>query len=265
MLSSHPSCAHRSSRASGGGPTISGWLGTQWRVFPRERGWSVGEGVDEHDGVGLPARAGVVRSTFGCCPKRLWSSRASGGGPVVGYLAPHFPEVFPRERGWSADGCSSWGCQDGLPARAGVVRPHTGSRSASPRSSRASGGGPPLKGRAGSSSMVFPRERGWSDQKPYSRPPFRGLPARAGVVRRCGSSRSPPTRSSRASGGGPLPIFTAICPKWVFPRERGWSAGDRPADRAAQGLPARAGVVRPLPGPAPRRNRSSRASGGGPK
>ncbi len=152
----------------------------------------------------------------------------------------------------------------GLSARAEVVRPPGRSPARPRRSLRASGGGPDTTDEHADPHPVSPRERRWSVRSLHQGGKGEGLSARAEVVRPALQGTVPPSRSLRASGGGPMWRGTSKASQMVSPRERRWSARHRLRRRRGQGLSARAEVVRPSPTPPPTRSRSLRASGGGP-
>ncbi len=254
----------RSLRASGGGPLV---LAFRWRwppVSPRERRWSADGGAGVVGGVGLSARAEVVRDRARRQVHGPGSLRASGGGPSHALVEMPAGRVSPRERRWSDPRPHDLLGGGGLSARAEVVRPASTSAAPAPGSLRASGGGPAAAPAGPSSTRVSPRERRWSGLRPDRRPQARGLSARAEVVR--ASTRTARRRrwSLRASGGGPVDGAPVQCHGKVSPRERRWSGAVGPQVPAAPGLSARAEVVRRRPGAPPPCRGSLRASGGGP-
>ena len=90
-----------SPRASGDGPRLVTWRAAVACVAPRERGWTH---VDPHlrQVAGRrPARAGMDPGIFDCRPGRASSPRASGDGPRSRPGMPSWPNVAPRERGWT--------------------------------------------------------------------------------------------------------------------------------------------------------------------
>ncbi len=265
VVRQHPAVAAencRSPRASGGGPSapgrwqVGGWFSPRERGWsadvepggpllafsPRERGWSGPGDRRDRGGAVLPARAGVVRRIRSAHEPFPCSPRASGGGPSWTVSSTLEEWFSPRERGWSVyPAARQWGVGV-LPARAGVVRPSTSAATSTPRSPRASGGGPE-DGEGNAPFREFsPRERGWSDAQRL--PVGRGfvLPARAGVVRAACLCRWAPARSPRASGGGPNARTCSSRRPKFSPRKRGWSANAVPAVPAS--VPATAAIER---------------------
>ncbi len=251
-------------RASGGGPLVAAVPPEAIAVSPRERRWSAGRRHHRPRGVGLSARAEVVRrSPCGSSP-RTRSLRASGGGPLVQQYAGTRLEVSPRERRWSVRTASTPQSAGGLSARAEVVR-RGRCRGAEPRGSlRASGGGPSVLLWCGAGRWVSPRERRWSGRRRAGGDRLGGLSARAEVVRTATAPPSTPAWSLRASGGGPQGERMTASVLSVSPRERRWSAPEEIPRELIPGLSARAEVVRPPRRAPPWASRSLRASGGGP-
>ncbi len=164
----------------------------------------------------------------------------------------------PRTRGWSPAGHHSASGSYLLPAHAGMVpspAPSGALRTAAPR---ARGDGPEGAGPDGQGIDCSPRTRGWSPRRRVTGPGCGLLPAHAGMVPPCRTTRGPPTTAPRARGDGPGTPYPRAKDAVCSPRTRGWS---RPHGRHPHPdplLPAHAGMAprhsrfMPHPGPAPR-------------
>ena len=174
--------AMRAPRASGDGPGAQPIDITEHLCSPRERGWSVGEGVVDRGGHVLPARAGMVpsRPSASRCPTR--APRASGDGPPPMRYSGRPPQCSPRERGWSRLLRAQDGAADVLPARAGMVPEGRSPGWVTRRAPRASGDGPSGTSVSSWTRWCSPRERGWSQVLDRLPVVPEVLPARAGMV-----------------------------------------------------------------------------------
>ncbi len=212
----------RAPRASGGGPQCADRSRTAPACSPRERGWSVPDSDVAGCRAVLPARAGVVRGGRGrgCSYER--APRASGGGPRRGWPPGATPTCSPRERGWTGVSAVLGPLLLVLPARAGVDRVRAAHRGRRRRAPRASGGGPAVRGAAGSSGRCSPRERGWTADPGTEPGTGQVLPARAGVDRFRRDNLLALVGAPRASGGGPRSTGESRSLPACSPRERGW-------------------------------------------
>ncbi len=235
------------------------------RSSPRERG-SAGRGLAVTDVVAvLPARAGVsrgrnVRRSHSECPPR-----ASGGQPDGVPKWEVQVVSSPRERGSADRHRPRHRGGKVLPARAGVSRWPTRSRSSRSGPPRASGGQPPLRLKIHDRPWSSPRERGSAGARTARAREGCVLPARAGVSRSASGTSSAPTGPPRASGGQPAARAAARVPVASSPRERGSAVPSPPSTRGGRVLPARAGVSRPTPRRTPTSSSPPRASGGQPQ
>ncbi len=266
-----PSCkAHKSThpcfpRASGDGP--QGWhTAVATSAFPpRERGWSLGPGVQRGVADVSPARAGMVHRRSMCTWSRRCFPRASGDGPAAIAGKPASRWFPPRERGWSPADRSDNHRILVSPARAGMVPESRLCTVRSPGFPRASGDGP-CSGTLIDVMRTFPpRERGWSLTHRRLRRPRTVSPARAGMVPWSTPNTSTLTSFPRASGDGPTAAAMNDPSARFPPRERGWSLTGSMVDTRAVVSPARAGMVPCPSGEPPFRPGFPRASGDGPE
>ncbi len=271
-------------RARGDGPGWTTCLGGWNGCSPRTRGWSSRQAAVEDERVLLPAHAGMVRpaSTSTCMPTA--APRARGDGPLDQLHGPTEGTCSPRTRGWSAEHGTHWNpvvCSPRtrgwswlretvdlyktlLPAHAGMVP--AGIRRAQVRltAPRARGDGPSSRDSAGSMSACSPRTRGWSTLL-TDRAVDKGLlPAHAGMVRSCGSSRTTVRTAPRARGDGPDRRGQRHRAGNCSPRTRGWSSAHTCAAVCRNLLPAHAGMVRRNVAAIAQRVAAPRARGDGP-
>ena len=117
----HPHGLHaRFPRASGDGPRTAQGGKAPGEFPPRERGWSLKQGIPIARAVVSPARAGMVPRLVADCRRRMCFPRASGDGPSTATLPCGISAFPPRERGWTPDAARVGQVRRVPPARAGM-------------------------------------------------------------------------------------------------------------------------------------------------
>ncbi len=151
-----------------------------------------------------------------------------------------------------------------VPARAGVIPGGHGRTPESEGRPRASGGHPASTRSSSSTPASSPRERGSSGQEVRGGGVVNVVPARAGVIPNHMSCAARTRSRPRASGGHPVSAYSSGPMVLSSPRERGSSCFRAEAAAGGAVVPARAGVIHPMPGQYAGPSRRPRASGGHP-
>ena len=169
-------------RASGGHPLRGDVERLGGSSSPRERGSSLRPPPDVARTLGVPARAGVIRSSSPSGRSSRSRPRASGGHPDLRSRHRRARGSSPRERGSSGADFLGDGGPWVVPARAGVIRRTRRSSGAEGGRPRASGGHPCSTCSTPTNLRSSPRERGSSGVVDPRRAGRGVVPARAGVI-----------------------------------------------------------------------------------
>ena len=212
----------------------------------------------------VPARAGVIRMVMGRHRHRGRRPRTRGGHPGLAWALLPEKTSSPHARGSSV--APAGGCLLGqvVPARAGVIPCTSGPTQAARRRPRTRGGHPDTPARSASFLMSSPHARGSSAVKALTGVRSDVVPARAGVIRARRGNRGELWRRPRTRGGHPYRGSTWDRSAQSSPHARGSSVRHPVAVLPVQVVPARAGVIRYDPRPAPGRTGCPRTRGGHP-
>ena len=174
---------------------------------PPAWGWSGSAGGGTGEGLVLPTRVGMVRTTTRCSPPRASSPHPRGDGPKKTLTVQWFAAFSPPAWGWSGKNIMSAFITAVLPTRVGMVR-RRGLRCESRPSSPHPRGDGPTRARIMKIRIWFsPPAWGWSDRAKGLMNANKVLPTRVGMVRRKRSQKTKRGGSPHPRGDGPtLPV-----------------------------------------------------------
>ena len=210
-------------RPRGDGPTDLGVGSISSSCSPPARGWTGREEAGRRLLEVFPARAGMDRWTAPADRPATRVPRPRGDGPGQSIARVWVGLCSPPARGWTA---RVWMPNDRyyvFPARAGMDRIRSRSRTGATCVPRPRGDGPMAGNPPNAVAMCSPPARGWTGYHGAAAARAMVFPARAGMDRHRGTDVSQEGGVPRPRGDGPShsPFSSRVCQ--CSPPARGWT------------------------------------------